>query len=417
MKFNGIIIGEDVLNLMMNGEISYSEAIVLSVILQYFCIGTKSVKVKVIAKYLNFSDKKVLKIGEKLTEKNLIEIVEKNEKYRFSCRGFLSSRLHIFNLYENVSTTVPGDAVLKNAYNQNLTENTNPLQGLFFQYRKPTSCFSSEKVKKHPSENNSLEDASCSRPKVKKNSLDEDHDEDRGLKKEVRWMIDLWNKKSSENANLPKKLNKSHGGNTTKVYKETVDCCKQFLNGRLYTTKGVGLVPKKLLHIRSEVERKYTYTEFEMFVKRFMKVLLDREIKPVSKRFVQENSTLKTFLAGNGFGQVNSLLLDFCYTEPETVYELVNQEYLPCIEKAWSKINKNYECSGLNKEILDRSLTLILKIYKRNKIKPEKYKITITETFPLFFKKNWKSAPRVTYLISEAFVENYREFISGMFKT
>ncbi len=74
--------------------------------------------------------------------------------------------------------------------------------------------------------------------------------------------------------------------------------------------------------------------------------------------------------------------------------------------------------SGLNKELLDRSLTLIFKIYKRKKIKPEKYKITITETLPAFFKKHWKSSPpRVTYLISEAFVENYKAFISDKFMT
>ena len=431
MKFDNVIIPTE---LLQNEDLSLSESVILSVIRQYSFTGKSSVKVKNLAKYCNFTEKKILEIGKKLAEKKLITIenvAENMDCWRMSAViSDQDTSLKEVDLITNVSTKLKetknhfknADMIfealiqkVQRARIENFILHKSSNELLFhIKFLKESKRKATNEGADAPSKA-SADAAAFLRNN--KNLCSKVYDSCE-LRKEVKWMIDFWNKKSSSHGNLPKKLNKSHGGMQTKVYAETVEACKQFLSGRLYTTKGIGLVPKKLHHIRPEIERKYTYTEFEMFVNRFMKVLLDREIKPVNKKFVQENCTLRNFLAGNLFGQVSSLLLDFCYTEPETVYELVNPEYLSCIEKSWSQINRNYESSGLNKEILDKSLTLIFKIYKRNKIKPEKYKITITETLPVFFKKHWKSSPpRVTYLISEAFVENYKSFISDKFMT
>jgi hypothetical protein len=127
-------------------------------------------------------------------------------------------------------------------------------------------------------------------------------------------MINRWN-----NQTVPgwKKLNRLHGGNETKNYKETVGYLTNFLTGKLAR---IAVLPN---WIKAEELGKYTEKDFYTFVDRYVKLCTDRGLK----YYQRTPCTLKVFLFGNDYGTIfPSKFLSFCLKDPVSSFKDPNPD-------------------------------------------------------------------------------------------
>lgn len=173
--------------------------------------------------------------------------------------------------------------------------------------------------------------------------------------KAMKEIFALWDKACFETSQLVTIGDKRQD---TKKFKNTCSLIRSFLNGTLLDHKLV-VVPK---YFKRPEPRKYTVQDFEKHLEYLKLQLVDKNYEPLNFR---EKVDLTFFFAGAMYTKFPSVLLAFCWNEPESKQVLDNEEDMQFITEPWKLISGTKSFSSRDLETFDTYLSWALPHFKR----------------------------------------------------